>query len=132
MYETLRTIHNAVGGLTLLLTLVAAATLLLMARTSTPGPALILRGTLVSASLQGLLGITLLILAAVFFGTGYFAGWLWLHILLGLAAVGLVSVVTARARRAPDSEARRYGSMLLGVLVVVLLAFLVGQFRIGS
>lgn len=131
VYETIRTIHNAVGGLTLLLTLAAAVTLLLGARTSAPGPALVLRSTLVSASLQGLLGITLLILAAVFFGVGYFAGWLWLHILLGLAAVGLVSVTTARTRRAPDSAARRYGSMLLGVFVVVLLAFLLGQFRLG-
>jgi hypothetical protein len=130
VYETIRTIHNAVGGLTLLLTLAAAVTLLLGARSSAPGPALVLRSAFISASLQGVLGIILLILAGVFFPIGYLAG-LWLHILLGLAAVGLVSVAIARARRAPDSAARRYGSMLIGVFVVVLLAFLVGQFRIG-
>ncbi len=130
MYETVRTIHNSVGGLTLLLTVIAAVTLLVAARTSTTGPALALRGTLVAASLQAALGILLLIWAGVAFGLSYLAG-LWLHFLLGLTAVGLVSVATARARRALDRDARRYGGMLLAVAVVVVLAYLAGQYRWG-
>ena len=130
MYDTVRTIHNSVGGLTLLLTLVAAVTLLVAARTATTGPALVLRGTLVAASLQGALGILLLIWAAVAFGIAYLGG-LWIHFLLGLASVGLVSAVSGRACRAPDRDARRYGGMLLGIVVVVLLAYLAGQYKWG-
>ncbi len=130
MYETVSTIHNSIGGLTLLLTVIAAVTLLVAARTSTTGSALALRGTLVAASLQGALGIVLLVWAAIELGVGYL-GDLWLHFLLGLTAVGLVSVATARARRAPDRDARRYGGMLLAVAIVVVLAYLAGQYRWG-
>lgn len=126
-YALIRTIHNAVGGITLLLTLASMATLLFAARTS-GGPATLLRVNTISASLQGLLGIILVLLALVAFGGAYAATY-WFHYLLGILAVGAVSALTGRARRAPDGEARRYGLILAGVFVLVLITFLVGQFR---
>lgn len=128
LYGLVLTMHNAVGGLTLLLTLAAAVILLATARTRTTAPALVLRGSLISASVQFLLGVTLIITAIVI-GRGGEIGNYWFHYLLGILSVGLVSVFTARARRAPDTDARRYGAILLGVLAVVLATFLVGQFR---
>jgi hypothetical protein len=128
MYELILNIHNTVGSLTLLLTIVTALMLLITARVSTTFPAIALRATLISASLQALLGITLLVMLLTR-STGYAVS-LWLHYALGLTAVALVSVVVARARRSSDSAARRYGGMMLGVVVVVLLAFLAGQFRL--
>ncbi len=127
LYGILTGIHNGVGSLTLLLTLVAAGMLLFMARTGGP-TALVLRADLISASVQFLLGVVLIVVAWVSFGAGYVGGF-WLHYLLGIVAVGVVSAVTARARRAPDSAARRYGLTLLGVVALVLLTFLVGQYQ---
>ena len=126
-YAIIRTIHNAVGGITLLLTLASVATLLFVARTS-GGPGTLLRVNAISASLQALLGIILILLALVAYGGGYAATY-WFHYLLGILAVGAVSALTARARRAPDGEARRYGLMLVGVFALVLVTFLVGLFR---
>jgi heme A synthase len=128
VYELLTTIHNATGGLTLIATLIAALTLLITARTSSTGSALALRADLILASLQGLLGIVLVVLGFATRGSGYIAQY-WFHYLLGLTAVGVVSVMVARARRAPNNDARRYGGILLGVFVLVLVAFLAGQFR---
>lgn len=128
MYQGIVTIHNIFGGLTLLLTLVAAVMLLATARTTTQGSALVLRGALISASIQGLLGIVM-VLYPVFGGSSQILPF-WLHYVLGLAAIGVVSAIAARARRSPDSEARRYGGILLGVFALVLVTFLVGQFRI--
>ncbi len=95
MYDTIRTIHNATGGLTLIATLIAGLTLLVTARTSTSGSGLALRITLILASLQGLLGILMVLFGQI---------WqYWFHYLLGLATIGVVSVVVARARRAPSA-----------------------------
>ncbi len=127
VYRILTTLHNAVGGLTLLLTLAAAGMLFVTARTS-GGTALVLRSDLISASVQFLLGVLLIVVACASFGGGYVATF-WLHYLLGVVTVGAVSAVSARARRAPDAAARRYGLMLAAVLVLVLLTFLVGQYR---
>jgi hypothetical protein len=128
LYNVILTLHNAFGGLTLLLTLVAAAVLLATGRTSARASALALRGDLISASVQALLGILLFVLGFATRGSAYMAN-LWLHYLLGLAAVGVVSAMAARARRAPDTEARRYGGIFLGVLILVLITFLIGQFK---
>jgi|GEM_PF-4256670 len=125
-YAILTTIHNAVGGITLLLTIASAVLLLATGRTGGTNT-LVLRSTLLAASIQFLLGLLLVILGLVVFNVGY-VGAYWLHYLLGIVSVGLISVAVARGRRAPDSEARRYGGMLLGVLVVVLITFLVGQY----
>jgi len=121
MYTTLLTIHNATAGLTLLGTLIAGGVLFFTAQTTGTWSALLLRATLILASLQGLLGIIMLVVGQNF---AY-----WFHYALGLAAVGAVSVAVARARRAPNNQARRYGGILLGVFVLVLVAFLAGQFR---
>jgi heme A synthase len=128
MYNVLVTIHNIFGGLTLLLTLAAGVLLLATARTTSQGAALVLRGALISASIQALLGIVM-VLYPVFGGSTQILPF-WLHYLLGLVTVGVVSAITARARRSPDSEARRYGGILLGVFALVLVTFLVGQFKI--
>jgi heme A synthase len=121
MYETLLTLHNATGGLTLIATLVTALVLFFTARTSNTWTALALRITLILASLQGVLGILMVLIGQV---------WeYWFHYALGLITVGVVSAVVARARRAPNTEARRYGGILLGVVVLVLVTFLVGQYR---
>ena len=126
-YALIRTIHNAVGGITLLLTLLSAGWLLAAARTS-GGPGTALRLNMLSASLQGLLGAVLVVLALLTFGGGYAATY-WFHYLLGILSVGAVSAITARARRSPDSESRRFGLILGGVLLLVLITFLVGQFK---
>lgn len=128
LYAIIRTIHNAVGGITLLLTLIAAVWLLFTAQAHSAGATLLLRGTHISASVQAALGILLVVLALIVFG-GSYVGLYWFHYLLGLAAVGVVSAVTGRARRAPDTDARRYGGMLLGVFLLVLVTFLAGQLR---
>jgi hypothetical protein len=121
VYAILLTLHNATAGLTLLGTLVAAGVLFFTAQTTGTWSALILRATLIFASLQAVLGILMLVIGQNF---AY-----WFHYLLGLIAVGVISAAVARARRAPDREARRYGGILLGVFVLVLVAFLAGQFR---
>ena len=121
MYETLLTLHNAAAGLTLLATLATAAVLFVTAQTTGTWSALLLRATLIFASLQAVLGILMLVIGQNF---AY-----WFHYVMGLIAVGVVSAAVARARRAPDREARRYGGILLGVFVLVLVAFLAGQFR---
>lgn len=128
LYSVIATIHNAIGGLTLLLTIAAALVLLFTARTTSSGSALVLRADLISASVQGTLGVLLIVLGVLIGNGSYIAG-LWLHFLLGIAAVGVISAFTARARRSPDSEARRYGGILLGIVVLVLITFLVGQFK---
>lgn len=130
LYGVVLTLHNAVGGITLLLTLAAAIVLLATARTS-GAPALVLRADLISASIQFLLGLVLVVLGFSVRGAGPVAGF-WFHYLLGLASVGVISAFAARARRAPDSDARRYGLLFLLALLVVLATFLVGQFRIGQ
>lgn len=126
LYGVIVTLHNIFGGLTLLLTLVAAVMLLVTARTTTQGSSLLLRGDLISASVQGTLGILMVVLGLVM-GSFNYIGSLWPHYLLGLASVGLISAMVARARRAGDGEARRYGGILLGVFVLVLVTFGVGQ-----
>lgn len=123
MYGLVLTLHNAFAGLTLLLTLVASLVLLFTARTSSTGSALALRADVISASIQGLLGILLIVL-----NTGNLRQ-MWLHIVFGLISVGVVSAFAGRARRSPDSEARRYGGILLAIAVLVLLTFLIGQIR---
>ncbi|HEX6292384.1 MAG TPA: hypothetical protein VFZ66_24575 [Herpetosiphonaceae bacterium] len=128
LYSVIVTIHNIFGGLTLLLTLVAAVMLFVTARTTAQGSALVLRADLISASIQATLGILLIILGLIM-GNGAYIGGLWLHYIFGIAAVGVVSAMAARARRAPDSEARRYGGILLGVLLLVLVTFMIGQFK---
>jgi hypothetical protein len=128
LYNVIVTLHNAFGGLTLLLTLVAGGALLATGRTTAQASALALRGDLISASIQGLLGILLFVLGFATRGSAYM-GNLWLHYLLGLAAVGLISAMAARARRSPDSQARRYGAIFLGVLLLVLITFLIGQYQ---
>ena len=128
LYGIIVTIHNAVGGITLLLTLAAAGVLLATARTTSSLSSTIVRADTISASIQATLGILLVILGLVLGNAGYIGG-LWLHYLLGIAAVGVISVIAGRARRAPDAEARRYGLILLGVLVLVLVTFLIGQFK---
>lgn len=128
LYEIIVTIHNAVGGITLLLTLAAAGVLLATARTTTSLSSTIVRADTISASIQATLGILLVILGLVIFDAATM-GRLWLHYLLGIITVGVISVIAARARRAPDAEARRYGLILLGVLALVLVTFLVGQYQ---
>lgn len=130
VYDLLRTLHNAFGGLTLLLTIVAAVLLLATARTTSRGTTLALRADLISASVQFVIGVLLIALGFAVADVAYVAGF-WLHYLLGIIAVGVVSVAAARARRAPDAEARRYGLLFLGVLAIVLVTFLVGQYDFG-
>jgi Ca2+/Na+ antiporter len=130
LYEVMRILHNAFGGLTLLLTLAAALVLLVTARTTAQGSSLVLRADLISASVQALLGITMFALGFAVRGSAYMAN-LWLHYLLGIAAVGLISAMVARARRSPDGEARRYGGILLGVLVLVAITFWIGQTKMN-
>jgi cytochrome bd-type quinol oxidase subunit 2 len=128
LYDIIVTIHNAVGGITLLLTIAAAGVLLATARTTSALSSTIVRADMISASIQATLGIVLVVVGLVIFDAATM-GRLWLHYLLGITTVGVISVVAARARRAPDTEARRYGLILLGVLVLVLVTFLVGQFK---
>ncbi|MBA3947921.1 MAG: hypothetical protein H0X37_25645 [Herpetosiphonaceae bacterium] len=125
LYNIIKAVHNAVGGLTLLLTIAATVLLLTTRRTSSGSSAIILRADLISGSLQFVLGLLLVVISFIT-GIGYGAQ-LWVHYLLGIASVGLISVLVARARRAPDSEARRYGLLLLAVAVLVLITFTVGQ-----
>lgn len=131
VYDVLTTLHNAVGGLTLLLTIAAAAMLLITARTTSSGTALVLRADLIVASLQFVIGALLVVLGFVIGNAAFVLGF-WYHYLLGIITVGLISTMAGRARRAPDSEARRYGLFFVGVLVVVLITFLVGQFMRGG
>ena len=126
LYNIIKAVHNAVGGLTLLLTIAATVLLLTTRRTSSGSTGLVLRADLVSASLQFVLGALLVVVGLSVGNTGYIGG-LWVHYLFGIASVGVVSTLVARARRAPDSEARRYGMLMLGVVVLVLLTFLIGQ-----
>ncbi len=128
LYGTILTIHNLFGTLTLLLTLIAGGVLLATARTGTTASSGLLRGALISVSIQFLLGMAMVLIAIFTISVEYAARY-WLHYLLGFISVGVVSAVTARARRAPDSQARRYGGIMLGVAVLVLVTFLVGQFR---
>lgn len=126
LYQALKGIHNLVGILTLLAALAAAAILLATASTQRGRTPLALRVSTIVASLQGLLGIVLIVIALLAFGAGY-VGTFWFHYLLGLVSVALVSVVAARARRAPDSSARTYGGLLIGIVVVIALAYWVGM-----
>ena len=128
LYGIIVTIHNAVGGITLLLTIAAAAVLLATGRTTSQLSSTIVRADLISASIQFVLGLLLVIMAFVLGNASYIGG-MWLHFLLGIAAVGVISMMAARARRAPTLEARRYGLIFVGILVLVLVTFLVGQFR---
>lgn len=130
LYNVIRILHNAFGGLTLLLTLVAALLLLITARTTSQGSALALRGNSISASIQAVLGILMVILGVVI-GNAAYIGNLWLHYLLGIVSVGVISAFAARARRSPDSDARRFGGILLGVLVLVAITFYLGQMKIN-
>lgn len=130
LYNVIRILHNAFGGLTLLLTLVSALLLLATARTTSQGSALALRGNSISASIQALLGILMVILGIVI-GNAAYIGNLWLHYLLGLVSVGVISAFAARARRSLDSDARRFGGILLGVLVLVAITFYIGQTKLN-
>ena len=71
LYVLVREIHNGVGSLTLLLTLVAAVTLLATARATSGWPAMSLRASFLSASAQGVLGILLIILGILLGNAGY-------------------------------------------------------------
>jgi cytochrome bd-type quinol oxidase subunit 2 len=128
LYNVTLILHNSFGGLTLLLTLVAAVILLATARTTSRGASLALRGSLISASLQFVFGLALVVIGFAMGRSGEITSY-WLHYLLGFVAVGVLSAVAARGRRAADQDARRYGSLLLGVFLLVLVTFLVGQFR---
>lgn len=127
LYQAITGIHNLVGIITLLTTLVAGG--LLLARRSTAGSsAVALRSALISASTQGTLGLLLVILGLVSRGLGY-VGTFWFHYLLGLITVGVVSAFAGRARRASDREAGRYGGILLGIVVLVAITYYVGFVR---
>jgi hypothetical protein len=132
LYGVIVTLHNAFGGLTLLLTIAATIVLLATARTTSTASSLILRADLISASIQFVLGLLLVLLGFAVLGAGAVLGF-WFHYLLGIASVGVISAFVARARRSPDSEARRYGLLFLIALVVVGITFAVGQsgFRLG-
>lgn len=126
VYDIIRTVHNAVGGITLLLTIASAIVLLATARTTSQVSSTVVRANHISAALQGLLGVILIVLGLVI---GIATASLWLHYILGIAAVGVISVFAARAHRAPDAEARRFGLIFLGIVVLVLVTFLIGQFN---
>lgn len=128
LYGVVLILHNSFAGLTLLLALVAAVILLATARTTSRAASIALRAALISASIQFVFGLVLVVLGLV---AGNVAGVaaLWLHYLLGIVAVGVLSAVAARGRGAPDTQARQYGLRLLGVVLLVLITFLVGQYR---
>lgn len=126
LYGVIVTLHNAFAGLTLLLTLVAAVLLLATSRTTSTASSLVLRADLISASVQFVFGLLLVILGFSVLGSGPVLGF-WYHYLLGIVSVGIISVLVARARRAPDSEARRYGLLFLGTLLLVGITFYIGQ-----
>jgi hypothetical protein len=128
LYGTIMTLHNIVGTLALLLSLIAGGILLATARTGGSASGWMLRGALWSVSLQFVLGLAM-VLVAIFTISVQYAAQYWFHYLLGFVTVGVVSAVAARARRAPDSAARRYGGIMIGVAALVLVTFLVGQFR---
>ncbi len=126
LYQALKGIHNLVGGLALLAVLVAAVILLVTARTQGGSTPLVLRVAMIVASLQGLLGILLIVTALLAFNAAY-VGTFWFHYVLGIVSVGLVSAVTARARRAPDSAARTYGGLLIGIVLLVAFTYWIGM-----
>jgi hypothetical protein len=128
LYSVTLILHNSFAGLTLLLTLVAAVILLTTSRTTSSAASIALRGSLISASLQFVFGLALVVIGFGLGNTAYVTGF-WLHYLLGFITVGVLSAVAARGRRAADQDARRYGSLLLGVFLLVLVTFLVGQFH---
>ncbi len=128
LYDVVLILHNSFAGLTLLLALVAAVILLATSRTTSRGASLALRVALISASLQFVFGLVLVVLGLVG-GNAAGVAALWLHYLLGIISVGVLSAVAARGRRAPDTQARQYGLRLLGVVLLVLMTFLVGQYR---
>jgi hypothetical protein len=125
LYQALKGIHNLVGILALLAALITAVIMLATSSTQRGSTPLALRVSSIIASLQGLLGIVLIVLALVAFGFAY-VGTFWFHYLLGLVSVALISIVAARARRAPDGAARTFGGLLLGVVVVVAITYWVG------
>ncbi len=128
LYGVVLVLHNSFAGLTLLLALVAAVILLTTSRTTSRGASLALRVALICASLQFVFGLVLVLLGLVG-GNATGVAALWLHYLLGLLSVGVLSATAARGRRAPDAQARQYGLRLLGVVLLVLITFLVGQYR---
>lgn len=128
LYAAVSGIHNLVGMLTLLSALVAGALLLARNSTTGGGAPLALRIALICASIQGTLGILLILLALASRGVGY-VGTFWFHYLLGLVSVALVSSLAGRARRAPDSDARRFGLFFLVVVLIVAVTYYVGITR---
>jgi hypothetical protein len=126
LYQALKGIHNLVGGLSLLAALVAAAILLVTARTQGGSTPLALRVSMIIASLQGLLGILLIVIALIAFNAAY-VGTFWFHYLLGIVSVGLVSAVAGRASRAPDSAARTYGGLLIGIVILIAFTYWIGM-----
>ena len=92
LYNVIKAVHNAVGGLTLLLTIAAMVLLLTTRRTSSGSTGLVLRADLVSASLQFVLGALLVVVGLSVGNTGYIGG-LWVHYLFGIASVGVVSTL---------------------------------------
>ena len=128
LYGVVLILHNSFAGLTLLFALVAAVILLATSRTTSRGASLALRVALISASLQFVFGLALVVIGLAGGNVAYLAG-LWLHYLLGIVSVGVLSAVAARGRRAPDAQARQYGLRLLGVVLLVLITFLVGQYH---
>lgn len=126
VYGVLVTLHNAFAGLTLLLTLVAAVLLLVTSRTTSRASSLVLRADLISASLQFVFGLLLVVVGLVVIGAASVLAF-WYHYLLGIIAVGVISALVARGRRAPDTEARRYGLLFLAALLLVGVTFYIGQ-----
>jgi hypothetical protein len=129
LYQAIQGIHNLVGLITIGLTIAAAYILLGTGRTSSNGAGRVLRFDAISASVQALLGIVLVVIGWLVNGAGYIASF-WLHYLLGIVAVGVISVAAARGRRAPDSAARTYGIMFLVGLVLVAVTWYIGFFQV--
>ena len=128
LYGIIVTTHNTVGTLTLLMTIAVAIVLVATARTTSSLSSTLLRTYVLIASIQFVLGLILVIMGLVLGNAAYIGG-LWFHFLFGIATVGVVTVMAARARRAPDSEARRYGLIFAGLVVLVLVTYLVGQLK---
>lgn len=129
LYQAVQGIHNLVGIITIGLTIAAAYILLGTGRTTSTGAARVLRFDAISASVQALLGIVLVGIGWVLNGAGYIATF-WLHYLLGIVAVGVISAAAARGRRAPDSAARTYGIVFLAGLLLVAVTWYVGFFQV--
>jgi bacteriorhodopsin len=126
-YQALQGIHNLTALIALLLTLIAGGLLLSTASTTTT--ARLLRWTVLSVSIQFVLGVVLIVVALLAYGVGY-AATFWLHYALGIVSVGVVSALAARARRTVERSgsdaARRYGGLLIATVVLLAITYYIG------